>query len=307
MSLTRQQLDAILARSRPGERLTEARDLENGYYAVVLPGGDRLVIQPFDSRDAAATAEAALRLLRAEVDLPIPQVQASDLEGETIGQPYIVLSELAGEPLERALPRIPDQQVYALGRRLGELLCRVHRLACGRYGALDGDDTAAAGDERSYVLARLERELAACVELGLLDPHAAAEERDWFAQEFKPSGRQAALICGGATPATVLVRQSEGRWRISGLLGWERALGWSPAWEHVTFFDAADGPRYFSLRVGYGNAYDECTPRTYEQVREHALLPYRALLALLRMREASARGDHADCERRRDLLRGLLR
>jgi phosphotransferase family enzyme len=307
MSLTHQQLEAVIARALPGERLAEARQLAADHYALALPGGDRLALQIYESTAEAATAAAALRRLRAEVDLPIPQLRASDPQGETIGQPYLLLSELAGEPLEHALTRIDEEPLYTLGRRLGETLCRIHRLACERYGALEGDDPAAASDERSYVMARLERELTQCGELGLLDRHTAGEVRDWFAHEFKPAGRQAALVCGGVSPRTILVCQSESRWRIGGLLGWERALGWSPAWEHVTFFDAADGPRYFSLRVGYGNAYDECTPRTYEQVREHALLPYRALLALLRMREASARGDHAECARRRELLKGLLR
>ena len=89
------------------------------------------------------------------------------------------------------------------------------------------------------------------------------------------------------------MRQTEGGWWISGLLGWGQALGWSPAWDHVTLLDATDEPRYFSLRVGYGNGYDDNTTRTYEQVREHALAPYRILLMLQRMREAYARGDIA--------------
>ncbi len=296
MDLTRQQLEAIIARGFPGEPLAESREQAAGRYALALPGGERLIVQVYETGDAAATAAAALRLLRAEVDLPIPQLRASDPLGETVGRPYVLFSELSGEPLERALPRINEEQLYNLGRRLGELLCRVHRLACERYGALAGDDPAAAGDERGYGLARLERELAQCRDLGILDRRNARELRDWFKQEFTPIGRQPALICGGAAPATILVRQSEGRW-----------LGWSPAWEHVTFFDAASDPRYFGLRVGYGNGYDEQTTRPYEQVREHAIAPYRALLVLQRMREAFASGDIAVGERRRELLRGLMR
>jgi hypothetical protein len=156
-------------------------------------------------------------------------------------------------------------------------------------------------------MVRLERELEQCGALGILDRRTAAEVRDWFDHEFQPVGRQAALVCSGLAPSTILVRQSENRWWVSGLLGWEHALGWSPAWEHVTFFDAADGPRYFGLRVGYGNGYDEQTSRPYEQVREHALAPYRALLALQRMRTAYARGDRAERTRRRELLKGLMR
>jgi aminoglycoside phosphotransferase (APT) family kinase protein len=304
MPLTTQQLESIVARAFPGERLSASRELAEDRYALDLPGGDRLVVQLYGSSSAAATAAAALRRLRAEVDLPIPQLRASDPQGEVVGRPYLLLSGLSGEPLERVLPRIGEEQLYALGRKLGEAVCRIHRLACERYGALEGDDPAAARDERSYALARLERELAACADLGILDQQAVAETRGWFERVFAPAGRRAALVCGGLGPATILVRQAEGRWWIGGLLGWEHALGWSPAWDHVTFFDAADGPRCFSLRVGYGNGYDENTPRAYEQVREHALTPYRALLALQRMREAEAGAERT---RWRELLRGLLR
>ena len=88
-------------------------------------------------------------------------------------------------------------------------------------------------------------------------------------------------------------------WWISGLTSWEHALGWSPAWDHATLFDTTHDPWFFGLRVGYGNAYDEHTQRTYEQVREHALAPYRALLALRRMHETAARGDTAASRRTR--------
>jgi aminoglycoside phosphotransferase (APT) family kinase protein len=307
MALTQQQLGAIVNRAFPGERLTKSRALGENRYALALPGGERLAVQIYDSAEDAATAAAALRLLRAEVDLPIPQLRASDAQGETIGKPYVLLSELSGEPLEQALPQIGEEQLYTLGRKLGETVCRVHRLICERYGALAGDDTDSAADERSYGMARLERELEHCSALGILDRRIVAEVRNWFDHEFQPAGRQAALVCGGLAPTTILVRQSENRWWISGLLGWEHALGWSPAWDHVTFFDVADGPRYFSLRVGYGNGYDEQTSRPYEQVRERVLVPYRALLALQRMRAASARDDRAERTRRRELVKGLMR
>jgi hypothetical protein len=307
MALTQQQLEAIVARAFSGERPTESRALAEDRYALALAGGDRLALQVYSSADEAITAAAALRLLRAEVDLPIPLLRASDPQGETIGKPYVLLSELSGDPLEQVLPRIAEEQLYQVGRKLGEAVCRVHRLICERYGALAGDDPHASADERSYGMARLERELEQCGGLGILDRRTAAEVHDWFDHKFQPVSRQAALVCGGLAPGTILVRQSENRWWVSGLLGWERALGWSPAWEHVTFFDAADGPRYFGLRVGYGNGYDEQTSRPYEQVREHALAPYRALLTLQRMREAYARGDRAELTRRRELLKGLLR
>jgi hypothetical protein len=306
MTLTNQQLETIVERALPGDRLREWQALPDDRYVLSIAGGERLNVQVYPSAAAAATAGAALRLLRAEVDLPIPQLRASDAEGQTVGVPYLLLGELTGDPLEQALARIGEEQLYKLGRRLGETLCRVHRLSCERYGQLSGEEVDAA-DERGYVLARLEQAVQRCGELGLLDRRTASDLTSWFERQFKPIGRQPALIYGGMSPRAILVRSSESGWWISGLLGWGEAAGWSPGWDHVTLLDTTEDARFFSLRVGYGNGYDENTTRTYEQVREHALAPYRVLLILQRMQEAYANGSINECERRRGVLRGLMR
>jgi hypothetical protein len=297
--LRREQLEAIV--SRAGERLKEHRVHPGGRYTLELPGGHRLTLLTYESPTRAETARAALELLRAEVDLPIPLVRAGDTSGQ-VAPPWLLTSELPGEPLGVALPRIPEGELYKLGRRLGDVAYRVHRVACDRFGALAGPDPAAADDERGYVLARVEVALDVALGTGHLDERDAETVRSWFAQGFNPAGGQAALVCGGLTPEGVLVRQSGGSWSISALTEWEWAHGWSPAWEHTLLFDAFDGSRAFGLRVGYGNAYDMATRRAYEQVREAALRPYRALLSLERLGEAAG----ADVTRLRTVLLGLI-
>ena len=306
MALTKQQLETIVDRALPGDALREWRALPDDRYALAIDGGERLNVQVYASAEQAATAAEALGLLRGEVDLPIPQLRANDAAGDTVGVPYLLLSDLSGEPLEQALPRISDEQLYKLGRRLGEILCRVHRLICERYGQLSGEQIDA-NDERSYALARLDGAVRRGGELGLLDRRTGAELTEWFERHFQPVGRQPALVYADMNPRTILVQQAERGWWISGLTGWGKALGWSPAWDHVTLLDATEQPRYFGLRVGYGNGYDDQTTRTYEQVREHALAPYRMLLMLDRMQQAYARGDIAAIDRRRGMLKGLLR
>src|SRR3954451_21133373 len=106
MSLTDEQLQLIVERAFPATRLCEASALADDRYQLVLVGGERLNVQTFASSEAALTMATALRQLLAEVDLPIPQLRASDPAGTVVGQPYVLLSELAGEPLEQALPRI---------------------------------------------------------------------------------------------------------------------------------------------------------------------------------------------------------
>jgi len=305
MTLTTEQLEIILNRAMPGEQLREARALTVDRYVLALAGGERLDVQTFGSAMAAATAAEALRLLRGEIDLPIPQLHASDAEGATVGTPYVLLSELNGEPLGQVLPQLNEDQLYHVGRRIGEIMVRVHRLICEQYGPLAGDQVVAT-DERGYVLARLAHDSERCCELGLLDRRASDELTSWFERQFNPLGRQPALVHGALGMDQVLVRQSKSGWQVSGLLGWSHALGWSPAWDHVTWLDTTDDPRCFGLRVGYGNAYDSNTTRTYEQVREHVLAPYRILLLLQRMQQAYDAGNTDECMRRQGVLRRFM-
>lgn len=303
MTLTPEQLNQIVARAVPGERLGEARLQAGERYALTLASGERLDLHLFDGPAAAGTAVAALRRLRGEADLPVPQLRAADSAGELVGRAYVLTAPLAGEPLSALLGRLPDQALYGLGRRLGELVGRLHRLAAGRFGALVPEAGPQAEDERALAQTRLEADLERCGALGLLSRQRAEALRAWFAQAFLPVARPPALLHGALRPEVILVRQAESGWNLSGLLGWEQALGWCPAWEHVVFLEQCAETRWFSLRVGYGNAYDDQTHRTYEQLREPVLQPYRVLLALRRAVQAHERGDLAASERARN---GLL-
>lgn len=307
MTLGTAQFATIVARALPGERLADWQPLAGARYALTLAGGERLQLQVFDDQPRAATAVLALRLLRAEVDLLVPQLRAADPSGETIGRPYALTTALHGAPLATLLERLPEQTLYDLGRHLGALAARIHRLAAGTFGALAPEAAPRAATERAYVQARLEQDLVRCERLGLLSRENTATLRAWFTNGFQPVERPAALLHGAITPEVVLVRQTEDGWWLGGLVGWDQALGWSPAWEHTTFLEHAADPRLFGLRVGYGNGYDEQTQRAYEQLREPMMAPYRLLLALQRAVQAHERGEFAVAERARNGALGLLR
>lgn len=288
MTLTRPQLEQIVASALPGERLREHLPLARGRVRLTLVSGERLDLHTFGDHAQARAAVAALRRLRAEIDLPIPALRASDPSGELAGVPCLLADPLEGEPLVTVAAQISEEQMHAVGLRLGEVAYRTHRLACAAYGPLA---EAGEADERAYAVGRLEAAIAA----NALTEEQAEILRSWFEQHFQPIGGGAALICGGLEPAALLVRGSREGWSLSGVLGWERAVGWVPAWEHTLFLDTVRDTRFFGLRVGYGKAYDDLTARTYEQVREGLLRPYRILLSLEqapRAPSAAARDRH---------------
>ncbi|GAB4435445.1 MAG: aminoglycoside phosphotransferase family protein [Chloroflexi bacterium OHK40] len=301
--ITDVQLSRILAHGLPGARLVAAEPLGERSLALELAGGRRALLRLAGPSDPGAgdplRAElAALAALRAEIDLPLPEVLAHDLAGES-GLPYLLISALEGMALIEAVPALDEEQRYELGRQLADLVARVHGYTASAYGALDlatpptvraepiargsdpGEPLAEPDDEDvRYFHARLDAALDAATNAGELDPDGARQIAAWARGNLAGTGRPACLVHGDLRPERVLVRRRERRWAIAGLTGWGYAQAWRPAWDHAAVMEHFAGPAYFSLRVGYGNAYDATTERRYDQLREFALRPYRLVLFL---------------------------
>jgi hypothetical protein len=137
-------------------------------------------------------------------------------------------------------------------------------------------------DERDlrYTLERLARALDASIAEGSLASHDAEALLGWAQENMASSGQPPCLLHGDLAPERVFVRKREKQWVLSGLVGWGSALAWRPAWDHVVFQGAFAEQSYFAVRAGYGNAYDELNERTYDQLRDFALMPYRMILLL---------------------------
>lgn len=303
MTLTTQQLTTIATHALPGTALRESRQADERRYALRLAGGERLQVLTFSTAEEAHTAATALRMLAGEFDMPVPQLRAADERGETIGTPYLLVSGAEGEPLPIVQARISGDEQYSIGQRLGEVVSRAHRVAAPQFGPLNGTGETS---ECRYLLRRLERVVGQVTQLGLLNNAAASELRSFFAS-FQPVERSPALLHGGLAPAYLLVRRVGEEWKLSALLGWQHAIGWNPAWEHATWWENTDPTRDFALRVGYGNSYDERTQRAYEQVREVALRPYRAVLLLERIAERAALQDWSGANQAKLQLQSLTR
>lgn len=303
MNLTPTQLTTIAARAFPDDTLRDIRQLGAGRYALELASRERVQLLTYDRPAAARNAAAALRMVAGEIDLPLPVLRAADETGATVGVPYTLVSGIDGEPLAQVRAQVADSQLNQIGQRLGEVIQRVHRLAVPQFGLLG--EASGAASERAYVLARLDADLGACAAIGFVNNTLNDTLRGWFVQAFLPIAKHAALVHGALSDAAILTRPSDSGWVLSGIVGWEHAVGWSPTWEHTVFLENTDRMRDFGLRVGYGLAYDERTQRTYEQVRESAMMPYRVLALLEGMRATYAYGDLPAAERKRASLLSL--
>jgi aminoglycoside phosphotransferase (APT) family kinase protein len=299
--ITNAELHTLLATAIPGARLTTTRVL--GDRTVLLEFADRRVLvlrlpAPPDpqSGDLLAAEALALQALRAEIDLPLPEVV------EYAPERYVLLRALEGTPLPEIAAQLSEEQRYDLGSELGALLARVHAYTAPAYGPLspaqlvqpsrrdpmvqpsrrDGSTALAPPDDADvrYAHARLSQAITVALEAGEIEAAGAENLRAWIAGNLTSTGQPACLVHGDLRPERVLVRRTNRGWAVAGLVGWGFAQAWRPGWDHVALLEHFAGPVYFSLRVGYGNAYEAAVERAADQLREFALLPYRLALYL---------------------------
>jgi hypothetical protein len=310
-----------------------------GDRTVLLEFADRRVLvlrlpAPPDpqSGDLLAAEALALQALRAEIDLPLPEVV------EYAPERYVLLRALEGTPLPEIAAQLSEEQRYDLGGELGALLARVHAYTAPAYGPLspvqlvqpsrrdpivqpsrrdpmvqpsrrdpmvqpsrrdpmvqpsrrdpivqpsrrDGSTALAPPDDADvrYAHARLSQAITVALEAGEIEAAGAENLRAWIAGNLAGTGQPACLVHGDLRPERVLVRRTNRGWAVAGLVGWGFAQAWRPGWDHVALLEHFAGPVYFSLRVGYGNAYEAAVERAADQLREFALLPYRLALYL---------------------------
>jgi aminoglycoside phosphotransferase (APT) family kinase protein len=296
--ITNTELHNLITTAIPGARLDATRIL--GDRTVLLEFADRRVLvlrlpAPPDpqSGDLLAAEALALQALRAEIDLPLPEVV------EYAPERYLLLRPLEGTPLPEIAAELNEGQRYDLGGELGTLMARIHAYSALQYGQLDPAQPPAlrrtsvqvaapkdvelappdAADVR-YAHTRLTVAIDAALEAGEIEAAGADALRAWLAGNLAGTGQPACLVHGDLRPERILVRRTNRGWAIGGLTGWGFAQAWRPGWDHVALLEHFAGPIYFSLRVGYGNAYEAAVERAADQLREFALLPYRLALYL---------------------------
>lgn len=311
------QIERIVAHALPGVALHAATPLGERTLRLDLGGMRPRVLRlptPPDpgAGDALAAEALALTTLRAEIDLPLPELSAYEPTA-TAGIPYLLTSYLEGMSLPEALPAMNEDQRYALGSELGKLMARIHGYQAQRYGSLnpthlprlapprDEPETRSGDEDLRYLRARLDAAISMAEQLGELDQADARQLAGWAEEQLAGTGRPACLLHGDLCPERILVRRRERGWILGGVTGWGCALAWRPAWDHVALLEQFPSSDYFSLRVGYGNAYDATTERRYDQLREFALLPFRTIffleagrpdLAMALLQLSSSHHDH---------------
>lgn len=298
-------------------------DLTDGSFGLVpLPGGhsgetflaeaagERSVVRVYADRGArrgpsAVEVDAAvLRLVRGL--LPVPEaleVRRPDPHAGTPG--LLVTTFLPGELLEEVLPRLDEDDLTAVGERLGHALARLAHVPMLRTGVFADSDLRiepfpAAEDLVAWVDAHASgTALGAWAPADLDGLRAVADDAQRLLDRFD----RVVLVHSDFNPKNLLV--DPGTLELTGVLDWEFAHAGSPLADLGNLLRLDRAPALVAAVTGtyLREAGDLDGLTTVEEVLRHA----RAadLLALVDL--AARKGENPVADRAHDLLLAVAR
>jgi hygromycin-B 7''-O-kinase len=166
-----------------------------GTVLVGLVGQDLVVkLYPPFLRDHCEFEAAALQRLAGRLSVPTPELVA---RGERDGWPYQVITQLRGEPLTHAWPRLNEAAKCDVLAAIGRVAAEVHALPVGAMAAL-------APDWEEFIAGQRERCVRRQQRTGL-PAHLLAQVETFVAGPL-PDG-PAAILTGEYTPMNLLYAQ----------------------------------------------------------------------------------------------------
>lgn len=258
---------------------------DNSTPSITLRDGRQVAVWSYRQQTSARTCVAALDRLNG--DSAVPGLWGADVNGQLCGTPLVLADMPRGQVLTDVAPLLTSDQRYALGQHIGQLVARWHGVTFAGFGALYDatQPLITIRDQRiAQAIATLaEAQIAPLAELQALVPTIDAL--------YHIPSTNAVLVCGDIAPDTVWVERQGARWHVTSITSWSSAHAGLASAEHVRLHHHFDGEQWFALRVGYGEAYDEHTPKAGMQLREHALRGERVIYTLQRAAAAARRGD----------------
>lgn len=259
---------------------------DNQTQRAIRRDGHQLAVWTYVQPGQAATAVAALNLRNG--DSVVPALHGADRAGQLCGTPFVVTDAPVGELLATIATALSAEQIYAIGQQLGQIVATWHTVTFTGFGALG--DTQHSIHE--VVQTRIQHAGAGLQQARIVSTKTFAAHVPLLEALYHVPSQTPVLVHSAISPASVWLTRSGTRWHVQHITAWHAAHAGVASAEHVYVQHHFDGEAWFALRVGYGEAYDEHTPKAGMQVRERALRGERVLCTLEQAAEAARHGDH---------------
>ncbi|KYF94114.1 hypothetical protein BE20_56260 [Sorangium cellulosum] len=270
----RAHLDAFLPAiravcERHGLAASGLAAFERGTNVVVSNDAGQIIklFPPF-LRHQFEAERLALGRVHGKVPVATPEILR---EGELDGWPYLVMSRLPGRTLEEVWPALGGAERAEALARIGEIMTAAHALPTGGLESLDlGWDAFVerqiAGCEGRHRRMRLPERLVAQIPAYL-----------GSARPLLPTSVIPVLLTGEYTPENLLVTQTGGAWRVTGMIDFADACLGPAEYDLLgpcLFLAAgsAELQRAFLVACGTGIADADLTPALSRKLMALALL-----------------------------------
>ncbi|CAN95558.1 MULTISPECIES: phosphotransferase family protein [Sorangium] len=296
---TRPQIAAMAARAFGGMALADGEgavvELKDGWfnaaYSVRLADGREVILKIAPPRDAEVmlyeknimtTEVAAMRLVRRNPAIPVPQIYHFDDTRELCDSDYFFMEKIAADNLEHVRANLPPETQASIDLHIGEIVREINGFT-GTYFGYDGNPDLRASTWREAFTRIMESVLEDGARKGVAYDQGYDEIRAAVLRHA-PALEEVTTPClvhWDVWNPNVFVKEG----RVAGIIDFERALWADPLMEAQFRLLSAEG--ITSCMRGYGK-----TSFTFEEERRCRL--YSLHLALVMNTECYYRNYDTD-------------
>ncbi|MGK3997650.1 phosphotransferase family protein [Sorangium sp. So ce1024] len=296
---TRPQIAAMAARAFGGMALADGEgavvELKDGFfsaaYSVRLADGREVILKIAPPRDAEvmlyeknimATEVAAMRLVRRNPAIPVPQIYHVDDARDLCDSDYFFMEKIAGDNLEHVKSSLSPETQASIDLHIGEILREINGFT-GTYFGYDGNPDLRASTWREAFIKIMESVLEDGARKGVVYDHGYDDIRAAVLRHA-PALEEVTTPClvhWDVWNPNVFVKEG----RVVGIIDFERALWADPLMEAQ--FRPLSSEGITSCMRGYGK-----TSFTFEEERRCHL--YSLHLALVMNTECYYRNYDTD-------------
>lgn len=297
---TREQIAAMAARAFGGIGLADGDDavteLKEGWfnasYCVRLANGREVVLKiappkgaevMLYEKDLMTTEVAAMRLVRQNPAIPVPEIYFFDKDHDLCDADYFFMEKVAGDNLEHVKAHLSPATKAAIDYQIGEIIREVNGFT-GLYFGYDGNSDLRAQTWKEAFLKIVEAVLEDGARKNALYGYGYDEIRAVFLQHASSLAEVTTpcLVHWDAWDLNFFVKDG----RISGIIDFERAL-WADPLMEAQF-------RYLAFGAGVTNSMRGYGKTAFTLAEEQRCWLYTLHLALVMNTECYYRNYNTD-------------
>ncbi|HOU11984.1 MAG TPA: aminoglycoside phosphotransferase family protein [Anaerolineae bacterium] len=233
-----------------------AQHVEAGYPGTnaVFVVDDAYVVKiyaPFCPEDFDLECEL-YALLSRDAHIPVPSLIAQGVLEDQIRWPYIIIDFKPGAPIREVRAHIPRRNLLWIAADMGEIVRHLHHVPVAQLTSLDHTQAG----WREFVRRRAVETADAGQWADILPPSVVAEIPGFLASALDGDDNvPLVLMNGDLTEDHILLRQDNGKWRISGLIDFGDALVGQREYEWIALWFSGLNRDYECL-TAFMDSYD---------------------------------------------------